>query len=142
VRNLGEVGCLNFRPDAHKGASQRILGGGEQHLLLDLGRIRRPAEEDEFVPRRTIHFVFKVVNGPSTLVLWEVGEEVVVLGVTVLLLDGDLGEILAEVVDDVLVLMTKFLILDRSIFNGRSMYACALKKRCEAPFFCVFFHTE
>ena len=42
VGDLTDVSRLNFRRDAHKTASQCILGRGEQHLLLNLGGIGSP----------------------------------------------------------------------------------------------------
>lgn len=45
VTDFTEICSLDFRPDAFKGASQRILGRSEQHLIFDLGVIRRPGWE-------------------------------------------------------------------------------------------------
>jgi hypothetical protein len=70
-----------------------------------------PAEEDELVPLTTLLFVFEVVNSPPTLGLWEIIDEIIVIGVCARLLDDDLGIIFVEVVDDVLVLVTELEIL-------------------------------
>ena len=67
-----------------------------------------PAEEGDLVPLTTFVFEFKVVNSPSTLILWEIYEEFLVVGVLTRLLDDDLGVIFAEVINDVLVRFAKF----------------------------------
>jgi len=54
--------------------------------------------------------VVKVVNSPSTLILWEMTEESVVVAVPALL-DDDFGVFIVEVIDDVLVLVTELEIL-------------------------------
>jgi len=70
-----------------------------------------PAVEGELVPLTTFHLEFEVVNSPSTLVLWEIAEESVVVTFVARLLDNDLGVIFAEIIDDVLELVTKLEIL-------------------------------
>ena len=47
VVDFAEISCLDFGPDAHKGASQRILGRSEQHLVPNLGTIGRPGRTRE-----------------------------------------------------------------------------------------------
>ena len=42
MRQFGDVGRLNFCCDAHEGASYRVLGSGEHHLVFYLGCIGRP----------------------------------------------------------------------------------------------------
>jgi hypothetical protein len=70
-----------------------------------------PADEDKLVPLATLLFVFKVVNSPPTLGLWESIDEILVIDVCARLLDDDLCMFLVEVIDDVLVLVTKLEIL-------------------------------
>ena len=43
VRDLAEVGALDFSRDADERAPERVLRGCEQHLLLDFGVIGGPA---------------------------------------------------------------------------------------------------
>jgi len=66
-----------------------------------------PAEEDELVSLPTILLVWEVVNSPSTLSFWEISEEVIIVGGGARLVDDDLGVVFAEIVDDVLVLVTE-----------------------------------
>jgi len=110
VGNFVVVGCLNFCGDAHEGSSQCFFGRGEQHLVLNLGGIGRPSVEGDLVPPATLMLVVKVVNSPSTLILWEMTEESVVVAVPALL-DDDFGVFIVEVIDDVLVLVTELEIL-------------------------------
>lgn len=55
--------------------------------------------------------VFKVVNSPPTLGLWESTDEIIVVRVCARLLNDDLGVFFVEVIDDVLVLVAKLEIL-------------------------------
>jgi len=70
-----------------------------------------PTEENDLVPLATLQLVFKVVNSPSALSLWEISEEIVVVAGVARLLDDNLVIVFVEVVDDILVLVTKFEIL-------------------------------
>lgn len=42
IINFAGIGCLDLQRDTHEGASQRIFGRSEQHLLFDLSVIGRP----------------------------------------------------------------------------------------------------
>lgn len=56
-------------------------------------------------------FVFKVVNSPPTVILWEISDEILIFVGCARLLDDDLGVFVVEVIDDVLVFVTDLEIL-------------------------------
>lgn len=71
-----------------------------------------PADEDDFVPLTTFLLVLKVIDSPPTLSLWEGRDEIIVVGGCARLFDDDLGGLFVEVVDDVLVFVTKLEFLE------------------------------
>jgi len=71
-----------------------------------------PTVEGDLVPLTTILLIFEVVNSPSTLILWEIAEESVIIGLVARFLDDDLGISFVEVVDDVLELVTELEFLE------------------------------
>lgn len=66
-----------------------------------------PADEGDLVPLATIFFVFKVVDSPPTLGLWEITEEILVIGGRTRLVDDDLGIFFVDFIGDVPVSVTK-----------------------------------
>ena len=45
--DLGHVGGLDFLADTDELLLDVVLGGGDQHLLLDLGGVRGPDDEED-----------------------------------------------------------------------------------------------
>jgi len=123
ISNFAAIGCLDLRPDPHKGTSYGIFGRGEQHLVLNLGAIGRPADEEDLIPLATLLFVSKVVNSPPTLGLWESTDEIIVITVCARILNDDLGVVVVEAIDDVLVLVTKLEILESGETGRVDCYA-------------------
>ena len=66
-----------------------------------------PADEGDLVPLSTILLVFKVVDSPPTLGLWEITEEILVIPGRTRLVDDDLGIFFVDFIGDVLVFVTK-----------------------------------
>ena len=72
-----------------------------------------PVVKDDLVaPATLLLFKLKVVHGPTTLVLGQIGEEILVLLGRRRLQHDDLRPVLAEPEDDVLVLLLQFQLLE------------------------------
>lgn len=109
VRNLAEVGTLDFGGNTDKCLADSLLGRGIEHLLLDLGVIRRPRHENNFVARTLIALlVFEVVHRIAALGRGELRNEVVKIGRLAGLGYNDLGVVGGESEDDELHLLTQF----------------------------------
>ena len=107
--DLREVSGLELGADADKGSLHGLLGGGVEHLGLDLGGLRGPEDEDELVAlARALKGELVVVDGIAAVVLGEVSDEVVPGGGDLLgLLDDNASVVGGDSEDDVLEALAK-----------------------------------
>lgn len=113
VADFGKVSALNLGRDTYERLPESIFGGSENHLLLDLGIIRRPGVEADLVPLALVALlVLEVVNGVTAFGGRKLGDKVVVRRRIRLVLDNDLGESVVEGEDDVLGLLSELELLE------------------------------
>ena len=104
--DLRHIGGLDFLADTDELLLDVVLGGGDQHLLLDLGGIRSPDDEEDFgalssVLRLEGQIVDDVTAALGGKLVGEVGPVSVVGG----LLHDNLGQFVVDPEDGVLVLV-------------------------------------
>lgn len=107
--DLREVSGLELSADADKGSLHGLLGGGVEHLGLDLGGLGSPEDEDELVALTgVVKGEVVVVDGIAAVVLGEVSDEVVPGGGGLLgLLEDHTGVVGGDSEDDVLEALAK-----------------------------------
>ena len=115
VGDLGEVGALDVRGDTVQGSSQGVLGGGVHHLGSDGGGVWRPLEEDDLgsLALAGADLVLEVVDSVLAVVLRELLQEGVVGRVGGRVVDDNLGLVVVQLVDDVLVLLAQLEVVER-----------------------------
>lgn len=109
VRHLREVGTLDLGSNTVKSSSESILGRGVHHLSSDWSGVWDPGEEDKLgsLTLTTGELVLEVVDSVESVVLWELTEEVVVVGRGGGLLDNDLCLSVVQAVEHELELLTE-----------------------------------
>lgn len=72
-----------------------------------------PTQKDNLVPLpSTLLLKLEIIDGPSTLSLWEISHKVIIVLDTRRLIDHDLGKVFVQGEDDVLVLLLQLEILE------------------------------
>ena len=132
--NLRHVSSLDLLSNTNKLLLDVVLGGGNQHLLLDLGGIRSPDNEKDLGALSSVsRLEGQIVDNVTATLGGELVGEVRPVSVVGGLLDDNLGQIIVDAEDGILVLVAHLDVVE----DGNNLIGDGNSGRHDW-FFCLF----